>query len=605
MIIFKRFFSILWDSLKALQIFVFGILSLVVVIAFVAALGSIKRDKVPEGGALLLDLQGGLVEQKTAMDPQKLLLSGSASQQTLVKDIVDALALAKEDDRIKYLFLDLDNMDSSYILKLQRVAAAIKDFKTSEKRVIAFGTQYKQSALFLAAHADEVLMDPEGAALLEGYGMYRTYYKTMLENLDVTVNIFKVGKYKSALEPFFRDDMSDEDKEARLGILDNWWSAYTYEFEAARELEVGSIDRNLNNISTELKNAGGNLAQLSLDLKLVDRLVTSFELRQYLKSLTGEDEETEEYRAIGFNEYLSVERKPEKITGKKIAVITAVGGIVDGEAKSGSIGSTSLSKLIRKAGKDDDVAAIVLRVDSGGGSKSASEIIRQELAGLQADGMPVVVSMGSLAASGGYWISATADQIWASPTTLTGSIGIFGFLPTLEKTLARYGVYSDGVGTTPLSDMASLDRGIAPLYGELLQSVIDAGYQQFLETVAKGRNMTTEEVHEIAQGRIWSGEKALELGLVDQLGGLEQAISAAGEIAKVTDYSVWHVEAEITAQEQLVKALTSKVAETQTSHRSNLLVGLYQKLERDLRFLNQLNDPQGAYVICASCPMNP
>ena len=601
--IIKRFFSILWSSLKAIQVFVFGILSVIALIAVVGMLGSMEKKEIPQGGALLLNPMGALVEQKAAVDPQDLLLGGDVPKQTLVKDIVDALKLAKNDDRIEYLVLDLDNMGRSYILKLQLVADALKDFKTSGKKVIAIGTQYSQSALFLAAHADEVLMDPEGAALLEGYGMYRTYYKTVLENFDISVNIFKVGKYKSAMEPFLRDDMSDEDKKARLGILDKWWSAYTNEFEAARKLSPGSINQHLNNISAGLENAGGNLAQLSLDFKMVDRLVTNYELRQYLKSLTGEDEETGEYRAIGFNEYLSLERKPEEITGNKIAVIRAVGGIVDGQAKSGSIGSTSLSKLIRKAGEDEDVVAIVLRVDSGGGSKSASEIIRQELAGLQADGMPVVVSMGSLAASGGYWISATADQIWASPTTLTGSIGIFGFIPTIEKTLARYGVYTDGVGTTPLSDGASVARGLTPLYSELIQAVIDSGYQQFLETVAKGRNMTTEEVHEIAQGRIWSGEKALELGLVDQLGGLEEAIGAAGELAKVDDYTVWNVEAEVSTQEKLVKSLMSEVAATQTGHRSNPLTAVYQKLERDFAFLNQLNDPRGAYVICASCPM--
>ena len=601
----KRFFSILWKSLKAIQIFVFGIISLLLLIALIGIAGLADSKEVPDGGALVLNPVGALVEQKLTLDIQDLLLTGDLPKQVLVKDILDALALAKKDARIEYLILDLDNMNSSYIPILQRIAKAIDDFKSSGKKVIAIGTQYTQSALFLAAHADEVLMDPEGAALIEGYGMYRTYYKTLLENFDVSINLFKVGEYKSAMEPYIRDNMSDEDKEARMEMLNNWWTAYTDDFESARQLPAGTINKQIQNISAELKAAGGNLAQLSLNNNLVDRLITNHELRTYLKSLTGEDSETGEFRAIGFNDYLTLERKPGKITGKKIAVITAVGSIVDGRAKSGSIGSTSINELIRKAGKDEDVVAIVIRVDTGGGSKTASELIRQELVSVQSSGIPLVVSMGSLAASGGYWIAATADQIWASPTTLTGSIGIFGFIPTIEKTLARYGVYSDGVGTTELAGAASIERGLTPLVGEILQSTVEAGYRQFLENVATGRNMTIEEVDEIAQGRIWSGEKALELGLVDKLGDLEEAIAGAAELAGVEDYSVWYVEAEATTQELLMQALMSEIAATQSTKAADPLTMVYRKLERDLNFLSHLNDPHGAYVICASCPMEP
>ena len=290
-------------------------------------------------------------------------------------------------------------MGSGYISKLQRVAAAIDDFKTSGKKVIATGAFYSQSALFLAAHADEVLMNPEGAALPEGYGMYRTYYKTILENYDVSVNIFKVGKYKSAMEPYFRDDMSDEDKSARMGILDSWWFAYTTDFELTRALPAGIIDQKLADTENELGKSGGNLGLLALQSQFVDRLITDSDLRAYLRELTGEDEESGEYRAIGFENYLASESKPEVVKGKKIAVITAVGSIVDGYADAGTIGSLSLNKLIRKASKDEDVVAIVLRVDSGGGSKSASENIRSELESIQASGTPVVASMGSAAAS--------------------------------------------------------------------------------------------------------------------------------------------------------------------------------------------------------------
>ncbi|MFT5101403.1 MAG: protease-4, partial [Planctomycetaceae bacterium] len=305
----KRALAFLWQFLKAIQVFVFGLISLVLVIALLASgLGGSDID-IPDGGALVLNPVGGLVEQKAALDPQTLLRSGDVPKQTLVKDILDALALAKNDERIQFLVLNFDNMGSSYISKLQRVAAAIDDFKSSGKKVIATGTQYSQSALFLAAHADEVLMNPEGVALPEGYGMYRTYYKTILENYDVSINIFKVGKYKSALEPYFRNDMSDEDKTARLGILNNWWSAYTNDFEMSRALPAGTIDQMLADTGNELKKYGGNLGVLSVENRFVDRLITDFDLRTYLRELTGEDEESGEYRAIGFEDYLASERK--------------------------------------------------------------------------------------------------------------------------------------------------------------------------------------------------------------------------------------------------------------------------------------------------------
>ena len=446
-------------------------------------------------------------------------------------------------ERIGLLVLDLDGMGDGLLPKLERIAKAIADFKTDGKKVVAAGNNFSQSGLFLAVQADEVLLNPEGIALAEGFAMYRTYYKTLLDNFDVSVNLFKVGRYKSATEPYFRDSMSDEDREARLAILDSWWLAYTKAVEVARGLSEGSLNEMLHDMPDRLRQVEGDPARLSLESGLVDRLMTADEQRAYLEELAGVDEETHAYRRIGFEDYLSVARKPFEHEDRKIAVITAVGSIVGGHAKPGGIGSSSLTKLIRQAQRDEQVKAIVLRVDSGGGSKTASEIIRRELEYVQQQGISVVASMGSVAASGGYWISATADEIWALPTTVTGSIGIFGLIPTFEKTLARYGVHSDGVGTTPFVGGASLERGVSDYYGEIMQQVIDAGYRQFLETVANGRNMTTDAVHEIAQGRVWTGEKALELGLVDHLGDLDQAIKAAARLAGIDEYSVcWRVE---------------------------------------------------------------
>lgn len=600
----KRFFELIWASLKAAQIIVFGLLSIFMVIAVVAILVQQETPVVPPGGALQLNLKGALVEQKSAVDPLAVLQSGEVPEETLIKDVIDALTLAKDDERIGLLVLDLDGMRDALLPKLERIAQAIADFKTDGKRVVAVGNNFGQSSLFLAAQADEVLLNPEGIALAEGFAMYRTYYKTLLDNFDVSVNLFKVGKYKSATEPYFRDSMSDEDREARLAILDGWWIAYTKAVEDARGLEEGSLNEMLHDVPDRIRQVEGNPARLSLESGLVDRLMTADEQRAYLEELAGVDEETHAYRRIGFEDYLSVARKPVKHKDRKVAVITAVGSIVDGHAKPGGIGSSSLTKLIRQAQRDENVKAIVLRVDSGGGSKSASEIIRRELEYTQQQGISVVASMGSVAASGGYWISSTADEIWALPTTVTGSIGIFGLIPTIEKTLARYGVHSDGVGTTPFVGGASLERGVSDYYGEVLQQVIDAGYRQFLETVARGRNMTTDAVHEIAQGRIWTGEKALELGLVDHLGDLDQAIEAAARLAGIEEYSVWFVEPEQSTQEIILQQLMSEIAVFEHSE-TDPVSQILRNVKRELRFLQKLNDPMEAYVICMTCPINP
>ncbi len=601
----RSWLRFLWNSLKAAQTLVFGIFSLILIIAVVVAIGARQGPKIPDGGALVLNPSGLLVEQKTALEFKALLQGRKKPDETLIKDIIDALALARDDDRIQSLVLRLDELQGGLLPKLQRIANAIADFKTSGKRVVATGMSYNQSSLLLAAQADEVLLNPEGFALPQGFSMYRTYYKTLLENFDVSINLFKVGKYKSAVEPFFRDSMSDEDKEARMGILNNWWAAYTSGLETARGLPENSIDEAMQNIPGLLAESEGNLARISLATGLVDKLVTNDESRAMLVELTGEDEETGDYRGIGFMDYLALARTPEKVKANKIAVITAVGTIVDGHAEAGTIGSLSLTELIRQAYDDADVKAIVLRVDSGGGSKTASEIIRRELEYIQENGIPVVASMASVAASGGYWISATADEIWALPTTVTGSIGIFGVIPTFEKTLARYGISSDGVSTTPLAGGASLERGISPLAAEVIQSVIEAGYREFLAGVARGRNMTTEAVHEIAQGRVWSGEAALELGLVDHLGDLEQAIAAAAALAEVEDYSVWYVEPKQSTQDMLLRELMAQLPVLKSPLGIDPLSRITRQIRQDLKFLGKLNDPQGAYVICGNCPMNP
>ena len=596
-------FQLFWELLKALQTLLFGLIALSLFLALLAAPFSDDGSQMPEDGALVLNPSGVLVEEKTAVDPLNFFADDSDPSEVLVQDLVAAVELARDDPRITTLVLDFDSFGGGLMPHLEIVADGIRDFRASGKKVIATGNGYSQSSLLLAAEADEILMNPEYSALPEGFSTYRTYFNSLLQRLNVTVNLFKVGQYKSAAEPYFQDRMSDEDKRARLAYLNAWWNTYTYRFETARGLPAESLNDTIDDIQKVLESASGNLGQLALNSGWIDRLMSDRERAEYLVGVIGPSEEDEQrYRGIGFEDYLALNPIEEKKAEHKIAVITAVGSIVDGYADAGSIGSLTLLERIQKARDDETVKAIVLRVDSGGGSKSASEIIRQELSHAQAGGTPVVASMGSVAASGGYWISATADRIFAHQNTITGSIGIFAIIPTLENTLNEYGIFGDGVATTPLAGAVSIDRGIQPIYADLIQQVIQSGYDQFLAVVAEGRNMTPDAVNEIAQGRVWTGTKALELGLVDEIGGLDEAIQAAAELAAITDYEVWRVKPEASRRQQILEALTAEIKTLTPAVQSDPITKHWQAMQSEVRTLARFNDPQKAYVICETCP---
>ena len=596
-------FQLFWKLLKALQTLLFGLIALGLFLALIAAPFSDNASQMPEDGALVLNPSGVLVEEKTAVDPLNFLADDGGPSEVLLQDLVVALEQARDDPRITTLVLNLDNFGGGLMPHLEIVADGIRDFRASGKKVIAASNGYSQSSLLLAAEADEILMNPEYAVLPEGFSAYRTYFSSLLQRLNVTVNLFKVGQYKSAAEPYFQDRMSDEDKQARLAYLNAWWDTYTVRFETARGLPAESLNDTIDNIQAVLESASGNLGQVALNSGWVDQLMSDRERAEYLVDVIGADEEDEQrYRGIGFEDYLVLNPIEAEAAEQKVAVIAAVGGIVDGYADAGSIGSLTLLERIQQARDDDAVKAIVLRVDSGGGSKSASEIIRQELAHAQAAGIPVVASMGSVAASGGYWISATADRIFAHQNTITGSIGIFALIPTFEKVLNEYGVFGDGVATTPLAGAASIDRGIQPIYAGLIQQVIQSGYDQFLAVVAEGRNMTPEAVNEIAQGRVWTGTKALELGLVDEIGGLDEAIQAAAELADITDYAIWRVEPEASRRQQILEALTAEIRTLAPAVNRDPITQYWRAMQSEVRTLTRFNDPQKAYVICETCP---
>ncbi len=565
---FRKIFSLVNTTVKFIRSAI-NLLVLLFIISIIASLFADNVKPLPEQAFLRLQPSGMLVEQLTYVEPLEQILGQGAEHpsETLLRDLVEALTSAKDDPRITGLVLDLDYLAGGGINKLQTLGAAIIEFKGSGKPVIAVGNNYSQEQYFLASFADEIHLNPMGAVILSGYGSYRPFFKDALDKLKINFHVFRVGDYKDAVEPFMRNDMSMASKAQTSLWLNELWQAYMTGVESNRDLPVDTIDDYVSNMSHNLGLAGGSAAQLALRHGLVDHLSSSPAMRKRLQSMAGSNAKRDDYLQVGVEEYLfhlslQLDEAPSE---DKIALIVAKGTIYDGKRPEGDIGSKSFSELLAEVRKNKDIRALVLRIDSPGGSAFASEVMRREIEQIQKSGIPVVVSMGSLAASGGYWIAAGADQIWASPTTITGSIGVFGVVPTFEKSLASLGIYSDGIGTSPLADIYHLDRAMSPQAKQLIQLGVNNIYQQFLDLVAKGRDSTSGNIHEIAQGRVWTGRKARELGLVDELGSLDDAIAAAAELAQLEDYELIDIEPTLDFRQQLLKQFAQSVQHTAQS----------------------------------------
>lgn len=599
-----RFLRAIWTGVDGARRIAVNLLFVAIVVGVIAF---VLRDDTPEiesGSALVIAPTGVLVEQLTAKSFDQVLdeVTGDAVQETLLKDVVDAINAAAEDERFEVMVLDLNSFGGGMMTKLQDVAEALDGFRANGKKVIAVSDDYNMSAYYLAAHADEIIMHREGMAMIEGFGRYRMYYREGLDRLGVDVNVFKVGTYKSAVEPFLLDGMSDAAREANEEWMGDLWRQYLDEVGEARGVGAAAIDRYAQEFDVILGEANGDAADMALNSGLVDKAMTRVEMREYLVGLVGEDEATNSFRRTSMGAYLTAlggDRFGREATGDTVAVVVARGTILDGSHPAGTIGGDSTAALIRKAHNDDNTKAIILRVDSGGGSAFASEVIRRELEAARAKGIKVIASMGSVAASGGYWISTSSDQIWAHPSTITGSIGIFGLIPTYQRPLQEYlGVRVDGIATAPAAGLR-LDRALPERIANAIQLNIEQGYRDFLERVAMARNMTVEDVDAVAQGRVWSGEDALRLGLVDALGDLDDAIAAAAELAGLgDDYAVRFVEKELEFQEQLIADLMAEanaagqpLPSTPSGARSVL-----RELEAALEPLTRFNDPNHAYA---------
>ena len=563
---------------------------------------------VPEGAALLIAPEGNIVEETTAIDPLSRLINGYAgipiSEETLLQDILDAINAATDDQRIKLLVLSLADMDYSGLNQLQVIGRELESFKKSGKKVIAIDDEYNQGQYYLASFADEVLLNPMGGVHLRGFGVFRLYLKELIDKLAINFHVFKVGAFKSAVEPFTRSSMSDEDREANQLWLANLWNFFCADIARNRKIDQGAINDFINNMPEHLRRAAGSTGKMALANGLVDGLKTRPEIREYLIKLVGEGDEKGTFKQIHFADYLT--QVPASFTdtesGKdRIGLIVAQGDIVYGdEDMPGQISADRLSELISQARQDDTVKGVVLRIDSGGGSAFASEQIRQELLSLQKAGKPLVVSMGTLAASGAYWITAGAERIFASPFTLTGSIGIFGVMPTFEQTIGKVGIASDGTGTTRMAGAENPTLPMSPELEQTIQLSVEEGYSRFISIVAEGRKMEPDAVREIAEGRVWDGANALDLGLIDQLGSLDDAIAAAAELADLTDYTPVYIQDTGSPGQRFLR----EIGLLSLSVRERLQLGnsssgsLLRGMVRQFAFLALARDPANIYAHC-------
>jgi protease-4 len=572
-----------------------------------------ERVLVPSKAALVIAPQGTLVEQLSGDALQRALARarGTRIQETALRDVIDALRAARTDTRIKGVVLDLDGLGAAGLSKLQELAKELAAFKQSGKPVTAIGGDFTRDQYYLAAQADKIYMQPMGQVLIDGYSRFLPYYKSALDKFYVDYNVWTVGEYKSFVEPITRDNMSPQDKEASSVFLQALWGAYQADVTAARKLPGDALQRYADGAASLLAEAGGDTGKLAVDYGLVDELLTRDAMRQRIRESIGASgrgkPHADDFPEIGFEDYVRAVRKGQKtVKSSNVAVIVAAGTILDGSEPPGSIGSDSLAELIRQAEDDESVKALVLRVDSGGGSATASDVILRELQVFQESKRPVVVSMSSVAASGGYWISMGANEIWASPTTLTGSIGVGATLPTFQRLLDKFGVHVDGIGTTDLA--GALDptlRGLNDNMKKLQAESVRYTYREFVGKVAEHRKKTYDEVDASARGRVWIGTDALNRGLVDKLGGLSDAIASAAELAGLEKggYGVEYVEPQLGFSEQLALELTTVLqpAIKGVSAESGWQETASRWLESALSpfaFLARLNDPRGVYAYC-------
>lgn len=612
--IFKRIANFVGSLTRVVRTFIsFVFLAFLVIV--ISGMFVDDLQPIPNQGALYLAPNGMLVDQRSYIPPLDQLLSGqnSSESETLVREIIEVLQRASTDNRITHLILDTNYMEGAGIAKLEEISSALMLFKKTGKPIIAVADNFTQSQYFLAAHADHILLNPLGSLMITGFGAFGSYYSDALEKLRVNVHIFRAGIYKNAVEPLMRNDMSTAAREETNDIVSRLWAYYSTRVEQLRDLEKGSVDKLANNLHTKLEQAGGDFALLAQREGLVDQLATRSETLDYLdQQIPGTDGKFNSIDMWSYLEHIQRQSHMPQPNTDKIAVVMAKGTILDGEQPEGTIGGDTLAGILNNLDIENEIKAVVLRVDSPGGSAFASELIRDALNKITKKDIPVVVSMGSYAASGGYWIAAQADAIVAMSTSITGSIGVYSMIPTVENSLAALGIYSDGVGSTDIAGIMQFDRAMTEEAKVIFQASVENIYSRFLTLVAEGRETKIADVEKIARGRVWTGQQALDLGLVDEIGDLDRAIQIAADIADLDNYDVLYPTRHLSPQEVFLQQLTSGISMSLESlgltnfTKSWLPESLYtstQSILSPLINLTEFNDPRGIYLHCDNCPL--
>ncbi|PNU37140.1 signal peptide peptidase SppA [Serratia marcescens] len=597
----------LLNFIRELILNLFLVLLILVGVGIYLSFQSSSTSTAPARGALLVDLSGVVVDQPSVNNRVRQwgreLLGASSSrlQENSLFDVVDSIRKAKDDKNITGMVLQLNDFVGADQPSLRYIGKALREFRDSGKPIFAIGDSYNQTQYYLASYANKVYLSPQGAVDLHGFATNNLYYKSLLDMLKVTTNIFRVGTYKSAVEPLIRDDMSPAAREADSRWIGGLWQNYLETVAANRQLTPQQLFPGAAGVLSGLQAAGGDTARYALDNKLVDELASRTAIENQLVKTFGWDKQVNDFNAISIYDY---QPKPDANQGGKIAVVFANGAIMDGPQTPGNVGGDTTAAELRQARLDPAVKAVVFRVNSPGGSVSASEVIRSELAAVRAAGKPVVVSMGGMAASGGYWVSTPADYIIASPSTLTGSIGIFGIINTYEKTLDTLGVHTDGVATSPLADIA-VTKALPQEFSQMMQLNIENGYKNFLDLVAKSRKMTPQQVDQIAQGHVWLGSDAKANGLVDQLGDFDDAVKKAAELAKLQQWQLdWFVDTPSLSDMVLSQFGVSIHAMLPAAIQAMLpapLASVANAVKEQPGLFNNLNDPQNRYAICLTC----
>ncbi len=614
---FSRLLRALWYGLNTLR----RVLHLILLVGlFIIVLAGVVGQPVPvpSSAALVINPTGMLVEQLEGSPLDRALadLNNQAPPQTLLRDVTDSLERAAEDDRIKAVVLDLDGLDGGGLAKLQSIGDKVQLVRDAGKKVIAVGGGYTRDQYYLASRADEVIMHDLGLVYLEGYEYYRVFFRGALEKLRIDLNVFRVGEFKSFVEPYIRDDMSAEDREASKLWLGGLWAAWQQDVAAARKLKPEALQSYADQFADRLEAEQGNGARAAVAAGLVDKLMSRPEVDEYLIELVGESETDDgSFSAIDFRAYAQatgIEQRLKNSQDRNVAIIVASGEIVDGEAAPGVVGGDTLAAEIREARLDDAVEAVVLRIDSPGGSMFASEVILDEIEALKAEGKPVVASMSSVAASGGYYIAMPADEIWASNTTITGSIGVGALFPTIQRGLDQLGVHVDGFGTTALAGQLRFDRPLGEDARRVFTASVEDAYRIFVGKVANARDLSFEKADDIARGRVWIGADALKRGLVDNIGGLDESVAAAAALAGLEEgsYGRRYFEPDQTFLQRLAIELAVRVVRAANRlGAGSFLAGLrgvrggmagkmLTRFDRELQLLSRFNDPRGIYFHC-------